>query len=105
MMQGHRSFGMAILGAVDSKQRRLHDKFQPIGTERSGYSGPVKGGFRCGNCCFFSDGQCDHPEVVKDSEVKHEGHRAIVDENGCCNMFRTEDEGKDNGSPDEREEK
>lgn len=56
----------------------------PIGSKKSGYATPDMGPFQCANCIHF-DGknQCNHPDVVKDPQVKGQ-----VQPGGCCTYFR-----------------
>lgn len=68
-----------------------------IGSAQSGYATPDDGPFECGNCVHFDgESKCDNPQVVADPEVSGQ-----VEAEGCCNLFRPEQEG---GESDEEEQ-
>lgn len=60
-----------------------------IGSAASGYAGPENGPFECQNCVHFDgEGTCDNPQVQSDPEVQGK-----VEAEGCCNLFRPEEQG------------
>lgn len=65
-----------------------------IGTIATGYAKPENGPFCCINCEHVSVGgtRCDHPEVIKDKDVKKDGKLAVVQPLACCNEFRPKGE-------------
>jgi len=73
-----------------------NEKYQPIGTSKSGYAPPSEGPFLCSNCLHYTpqtevQGACDHPDVIVDAEAGEipptEGG-ALVEGEGCCNYYR-----------------
>ena len=70
----------------------------PTGTKHSGYAGPEDGPFRCGTCVWFESGkqashapgECEHPKVKADQDLKKsKDGDAIVDAGGCCEYQRS----------------
>lgn len=76
---------------TDIKKGNSEDN-DPIGTSVAGYAGPEEGPFHCGHCIHFEeikegDGRCNHPKVLKDPKIEKKDDKAVVDENGCCNLY------------------
>lgn len=75
-----------------------HRDPSPTGTKAVGYARPEDGPFKCGNCVWYESGkraviptgECSHPKVMKDPELKKSGDGdAIVEADGCCEYQRS----------------
>lgn len=83
---------------TDIKKAGASDDNQPIGTPSAGYAGAEDGPFMCGHCIHFKEvgeggkeGRCNHPKVIKDSQMKKDKDgKAIVEEGSCCTYFRND---------------
>jgi hypothetical protein len=55
------------------------------GEPNTGYEGPEKGPFTCGNCEYFDNGACNQKDMMKYSQLPRDAKRQPqVDPNGCC---------------------
>ena len=68
-------------------------QYDKIGTNRAGYAAPKYGPFMCSNCRWFhgiskGTGNCSHPEVKADLEIKKEDDKPVVEAKGCCTFFK-----------------
>jgi hypothetical protein len=71
------------------------------GEPGTGYEGPDKGEFECGNCTFFDSDSvsCGQPDMMKLSKrPKIENGRVVVHPEGCCEYV-------DRIAPDDYDEK
>lgn len=59
---------------------------KPSGTRKAGFvKGADKGEFECGNCIHQVAGNCVHPDVMADHELKHNEDGSVpVDRDDCC---------------------
>lgn len=55
------------------------------GEAGTGYEGPDKGPFACGNCEYFKDGSCGQKLMMaRSKQPKTDDGRVKVDPKGCC---------------------
>lgn len=63
------------------------DSSKVHGEPGTGYEGPQKGPFECGNCEYFrkADSSCGQETMMKVSKLaRTKDGRVKVDEHGCC---------------------